>query len=394
MARFRARQQDVELLRSTYNRTKRLLEDAKESMIAQGVPEFVADEVVPELPEIGDVSEMSVAELRAAFVSRSDFDRTIRYMARLQREGRKDVQTDSSKGVTQLGYYGNLTAVKGDLNEEFEGVQLRYERKLLERNRMAESLRRLESMGIQMEKVPIEKSDPVSGVTTTAYSESRHPLYTYVPSNIESLYAYREAIARNESLAILPPEDTPEHAYVTELGSTREVRQRPRRMSPSQVAANIGVDTISDLRTSAYFENYSAVAFTTLPDEIASEIISYTDRIMQLSPQRRKEVYEMIADNPDDAGTIEYMYLDRSGTLSSKMKTILGFWRSKVAPMIDMEAKDETDMGYIDEVLEREGYNSTNAKNIYDEYQRRKRAGDALSMTFEDIRNLVRYGNL
>lgn len=394
MARFRVRQQDVELLRSTYNRTKRLLEDAKESMIAQGVPEFVANEVVPELPEIGNVSEMTVAELRATFVSRSDFDRTIRYMGRLQREGRKDVQTDPSKGVTQLGYYGNLTAVKGDLTEDFEGVQLRYERKLLERNRMAETLRRLESMGIQMEKVPIEKRNTETGEVTTAYSESRHPLYTYVPSNIESLYAYREAIARNETLAILPPEDTPDNAVVTELGSTRDVRQKPRKMSPTQVASNINVDTISDMRTSAYFENYSAVAFTTLPDEIASEIISYTDRIMQLTPQKRKEVYEMIADSPDDAGTIEYMYLDRSGTLSSKMKTILGFWRSKVAPMIDMEAKSETDMGYIEEVLEREGYNSTNAKNIYDEYQRRKRSGDALSMTFEDIRNLVRYGNL
>lgn len=394
MARFRARKQDVELLRSTYIRTKRLLEDARESMTAQGVPESIAKNVVPELPELKGISEMSVKSLQAQFVSRSDFDRTIRYMGRLQREGRKDVQTDSSKGVTQLGYYGNLTAVKGDLTEDFEGVQLRYERKLLERNRMAETLRRLESMGIQMEKVPIEKSDPVSSVTTQAYSESRHPLYTYVPSNIESLYAYREAIARNESLAILPPEDTPEYAYVTELGSTREVRQRPRRMTPSQVASNIGVDTISDMRTSAYFENYSAVAFTTLPDEIASEIISYTDRIMQLTPQKRKEVYEMIADSPDDAGTIEYMYLDRSGTMSSKMKTILGFWRSKVAPMIDMKAKDENDMGYIEEVLEREGYNSTNAKNIYDEYQRRKKSGDALSVTFEDMKNLVRYGNL
>lgn len=363
-------------------------------MVAQGVPEFVADEVVPELPEMGDVAEMSVAELRALFVSRSDFDRTIRYMRRLQREGRKEVSTDTSKGVTQLGYYGNLTAVKGDLADEFEGVQLRYERKLLERNRMKETLRRLGSMGISMERVPIEKIDPDTGEVMTAYSESRHPLYTYVPSNIESLYAYREAIARNESLAILPPEDIPENAVVTELGSTRDVRKRTRRMSPAQVAANVNADTIGDTRTSAYFENYSAVAFTTLPDEIAGEITSYTDRILQLSPQRRKEVYEMIADNPDDAGTIEYMYLDRSGTLSSKMKTILGFWRSKVAPMIGMEAKDENDIGYIEEVLEREGYNSTNAKNIYDEYQRRKKSGDALSVTFEDIRNLVRYGNL
>lgn len=394
MGRFRARQQDVEKMRSTYVRTRRLLEDARESMIAQGVPDFVADEVVPELPVMGDVSEMSVAELQTRFVSRADFDRTIRYMERLQREGRKDVQSDSSKGVTQLGYYGNLTAVKGDLAEDFEGVQLRYERKLIERNRMAESLRRLESMGIHIEKVPIEKRNPETGELTQAYSESRHPLYTYVPSNMESLYAYREAIARNESLAILAPEDVPENAVVMELGSHRDVRRKPRRMKPSQVVANIGADTISDRRTSAYFENYSAVANTVLPDEIAGEIASYTDRIRELSPQKRKEVYEMIADSPDDAGTIEYMYLDRSGTLSSKMKTILGFWRTKVAPMIDMKAKSENDMGYIEEVLEREGYNSTNAKNIYDEYQRRKKSGDALSVTFEDLKKLVVYGNL
>lgn len=392
MARFRVRQQDVDRFVSEYRRTRRILDDAKASMTAQGVPEFVAEDVVPELPDVGNISEMSVEELGLQFLTRSDYNRVMRYMERLQRESKKDVVTDESKNVTQLGYYGNLTAVRGDLNEDYEGVQLRYERRLLERGRLSESLRRLESMGITMMKSPIEKRDPETGEVTTAYSKSRHPLYTYVPSTLEDLQRYREAIQRNETLAILPPDELPENAIVEQLGASVPLRARQHRMRPPQVSERIGVDTVSDVRTSAYFANYAAIADTVLPNAISDEINAYVDAIMELPPQRRREIYEMIEDSPEDAGTMEYMYLDRSGTLSSKVQTILGYWRSMVAPKIDMEGVYESELSSMTDVLENEGFKAGSGQNVYDEYQRRKRAKESVSLSFADVREILRKG--
>ena len=392
MARFRVRQQDVDRFVSEYRRTRRILDDAKASMTAQGVPEFVVDEVVPELPDVGNISEMGVEELGLQFLTRSDYNRVMRYMERLQRESKKDVVTDESKNVTQLGHYGNLTAVKGDLNVDYEGVQLRYERRLLERGRLNESLRRLESMGISMRKSPIEKVDPETGEVSTAYSESRHPLYTYVPSTLEDLQRYREAIQRNETLAIIPPDELPENAIVEQLGSSVPLRARQRRMRPTQVSERIGVDTMTDVRTSAYFANYGAIADTVLPNAISDEINAYVGAIMDLPPQRRMEIYEMIEDSPDDAGTIEYMYLDRSGTLSSKVQTILGYWRSNVAPKIGMGGVYDSEIGSFTDVLENAGFNAGSGQNVYDEYQMRKRDGESVSISFADVREMLRNG--
>ena len=149
---------------------------------------------------------------------------------------------------------------------------------------------------------------------------------------------------------------------------------------------------MSDVRTSAYFANYGAIADTVLPNAISDEINAYVGAIMELTPQRRREVYEMIEDSPDDAGTIEYMYLDRSGTLSSKMQTILGYWRSKVAPMIDMKGVYKSELSSLTDVLESSGFKAGSAQNVYDEYQKRKRARESISLSFADVREILRNG--
>lgn len=392
MPRFTPRQSDVDKFVSAYRRTSRLLEDARESVTASGdVPEWLAADIVPALPEI-DVDELDTQGLRVEFATRDDFNRTMRYMDRLQRESRKDVNTDESKGITQLGYYGTLTAVRGDTVDGLEGVQVRRERGYIEQARQRESLRRLESQGVTMERVPIMKVDPETGEATQAYSSSRHPLYTYVPSTMEDLQRYRELINRNESLAILPPdaEELPEIAQVEQLGSYRPVRSRSRRMTGRDVAARVTSDTVADMRTTTYFENYALIAEALLPDTIAGEIRAYVAKIESMSPSRRKQVYEMIADTPDDAGSLDYLYHDMSASISTQVTNILKFWREKVAPEIGMKAPSETEVGSITVELEREGYMPDSGQALYDEYQRRKAKGKVTTFTFEDMRRLVK----
>lgn len=392
MPRFTPRQSDVEKFVSAYRRTSRLLEDARESVTASGdVPEWLAADIVPALPEI-DVDGLDTQGLRVEFATRDDFNRTMRYMERLQRESRKDVNTDESKGITQLGYYGTLTAVRGDTVDGLEGLQVRRERGYIEQARQRESLRRLESQGVSMERVPIMKVDPETGESTQAYSSSRHPLYTYVPSTMEDLQKYRELVNRNESLSILPPdaEELPEIAQVEQLGSYRPVRSRSRRMTGRDVARRISSDTVADMRTTTYFENYALIAEAVLPDTIAGEIRAYVDKIESMSPSRRKQVYEMIADTPDDAGSLDYLYTDRSASISTQVTNILRFWRETVAPEIGMKPPSDTEIGSVSVELEREGYVPDSGQALYDEYQRRKAKGKTTTFTFEDMRRLVK----
>lgn len=392
MPRFTPRQSDVDKFISAYRRTSRLLDDARDSVTASGdVPEWLAADIVPALPEI-DVDELDMQGLRVEFATRDDFNRTMRYMERLQRESRKDVNTDDSKGITQLGYYGTLTAVRGDTVDGLEGLQVRRERRYIEQARQRESLRRLESQGVTMERVPIMKVDPDTGEATQAYSSSRHPLYTYVPSTMEDLQKYRELINRNESLSILPPdaEELPEIAQVEQLGSYRPVRSRSRRMSGRDVAARISSDTVADMRTTTYFENYALIAEAVLPDTIAGEIRDYVSKIESMSPSHRKQVYEMIADTPDDAGSLDYLYHDMSTSISTQVTNILKFWRETIAPEIGMKPPSETEVGSISVELEREGYMPDTGQALYDEYQRRKAKGKVTTFTFEDMRRLVK----
>lgn len=392
MPRFTPRQSDVDRFSELYIDTYALLEDARESIERNtGVPEWFAKDVVPALPEM-EVENMTVEDLRVEFATRDDYNRMLRYMERLQRESKKEVHTNDSKNVKQMGEYGTLTAIKGDTTEGFEGLQVRRERGYIEQARQRESLRRLESQGVTMERVPIMKVDPETGEATQAYSSSRHPLYTYVPSTMEDLQRYRELINRNESLAILPPDadELPEIAQVEQLGSYRPVRSRSRRMTGRDVAARVTSDTVADMRTTTYFENYALIAEAVLPDTIAGEIRAYVDKIESMSPSRRKQVYEMIADTPDDAGSLDYLYHDMSASISTQVTNILKFWREKVAPEIGMKAPSETEVSSISVELEREGYMPDSGQALYDEYQRRKSKGKVSTFTFEDMRRLVK----
>lgn len=390
MARFSAftpRQSDVSKFRRVWSRTNTLLEDARESLASRNLPESAIDSIVPYIRNV-DVGGLDVEQLKQMFYTRDDFNRSIRYMERILRESKKEAVKDS----VQMGYYGNITAMRPDT---MEGVFVEAERRREDQKEQRMALSRLQNFyGVEMEKVPVLKVNPKTGEIVQAYTRSRHKLYTYVPKTPSMRELYAEAINRDSTLSIQQPEEAPEESYVEVFGEVVPTKKAYRHvMTPREVMERVTmVDERSDMRTLNYFENYDAIVSTVLPDEFANEISGYVSAIEDLSPSERAGIYDFISENSDDAGTIEYLYLDMSGTLHAKVQRVMNFWRERVAPRIGAKVPEDAMSTSIDDIadtMNRVGLYG-HGQQVYDEYQRRKAAGEAFSVTFEDLKSLVR----
>lgn len=391
MARFSAftpKQADVSKFRRVWSRTNTLLEDARKSLASRNLPESAIDSIVPYIRQV-DIGGLDVNQLKDMFYTRDDFNRSIRYMERILRESKREAFKDS----VQMGYYGNITAIRPDT---MEGVFVEAERRREGQKEQRMALSRLQNFyGVEMEKVPVLRVNPKTGEIVQAYTRSRHKLYTYVPKTPTMRELYAEAINRDSTLAIQQPEEAPDESYVEVFGEVVPTKKAYRHvMTPREVMERVTmVDERSDMRTLNYFENYNAIADTVLPEEFSNEISGYVQAIEELSPSERASIYEFVSKNSDDAGTLEYLYLDFSGGLHSKVQRIMTFWRNQVAPKIGVKLpKDAVDVNTsrLAEVMQREGLYENFGQRVYDEYQNRKAEGKAFSVTFEDLKSLVR----
>lgn len=385
---WRIQPKDVTRFRTAYVKAANVVEDAAEAMRSRALDDM-AERILPRLPDVGDDYE---AYMRGSMLTRRDYERNIRYLERIAKAARSEAPRDTR----QVSYYGKLTAIAYDeASGTYEGAFLRAEREARETQRRRRVERELKSMGIATKRVPLMAPDPLTGEVKKVYDRNRHVVTVTIPATPENRQRYAEAIAKDPSLEIPEPKVVPEGAHIEQYGDVVKVRKSKRKpMSAEKLAESLNTDMARDLSNRGYFFNYGAIVGTTLPPEIADEIDTYIDRINELSPAKRDEVYRFIRDHEEDAGTIEYLYLDRSGTMGSKVKNMMTFWRTQVAPMIGVsKPKDAASLTTtnLQAMLEREGYKAGGAQDISDEYKARRKSGDAESFTLEDIRKMI-YG--
>lgn len=382
--RIRIRPQDVGRYRTAYVRAKNILEDARESLRSRSLDQM-ADRILPQLPDVGsDVGEW----LSSNVLTRADYNRQLKYLERIAKASR----VREPKDTRQASYFGTLTAVAYDEETgEYEGAFLRRERAMMESRKRSKVEKALERRGIKTMRVPVLAPDPNTGEMKRVYDRNRHLVTVTVPATPENRERYREAINKNQSLE-LPTPVVPEGAHVEVFGDMVPVKRAARHVaSPESVMKGLSEDAMADMRTRGYFYNYGAIVDTTLPQQVSDEINEYVDIINDLSPAKRAEVYDYIESSPEDVGSIEYLYLDRSGSTFSKVSGVLKFWRYKVAPMIGAEIpKDAASASELETALESSGFKGGGAQTIYDEYQKAKQSGKDVSFTFEDIKEILR----
>lgn len=321
------------------------------------------------LPFVGDYEIHNTEALLSEFYNRADFDRE---KSRLRRIIRAGFEKPRKTGVVSIAP-DNATPltsfyVDGDGNI-YESQFMRREIRALERRRVQENVAKLKELGINFERREVIDTDTGKPM----YDENRHKVYALLPKTPMQMEDYRIAIQSHPDLAV-NTESFPSNAAVDLWGDVVKVSDAPYHyrgeFDYGDVYEYTRVSAKKAATTRRYFDNYRMLVDTTLPEAVSNEIDGYLDEIDSYGAETQDSLYDLIAYDEDVAGTIEFLYWDTSGSIGSKINTILTYWRSKVAPLLGMEPPDDT--YEIDASAAEMGIDLGGMYPIFAEYQRRR----------------------
>ena len=319
------------------------------------------------LPVIGYYDTATLGHLQETFTTRADFNREKSRLRRIikagegkPRKGTVSIAPDNPSQLTSfyIDEYGNPVMSQYAKREE----------SLIRSQENRRNMANLAKRGIEF--VRKEVRDKLTG--KTLYDENRHKITVMVPETPSMMEKYREVIQAQPERAVSKP-DVPATAVIDLWGDeTPVIGVETHHMSMKAMAKAVEVDARTARRSQLYFDNYQMLVDTTMPTSISDELDRYVGKVRAMSPQQQADIYDFIQDNGDDAGTLEYLYWDTSSSLPSKMQSIINFWRTKVAPMIGMDAQDEMELTEVEQDLGSFGYESNGLYPIFAEYQRRR----------------------
>ena len=339
-------------------------------------PSWNYDTVAELLPYVDTSDIYSVDDLSVKFMSRNDFNRQVKYYERITKAGESKPRRTTIP-ITQMAQ-SNLTSFYFDESGNIdESAFIRTESRNLQARARQRAVRRLRDRGIELEKVEVWDSEG-----NQVKNEWGKPVYMYVPATGQNLARFREEIQRDPTLNPRPPREAL-GGKVQILGDLVDVSLVTRyKLSPQQISKGILSDVESTLRVQNYFANYSDIVNSVLPDSIAEELTGYIEAIFRQSPEKQAQIYEIILSDPEsDAGTIEYLYLDKSGKVETRLKNIVNYWRTKIAPELGIEPPEgEIDLSELD-------MPSTGAYSLKELYHQKSK-GEQLRTTIEDLREM------
>lgn len=371
---------------------------AAQNAVRTAYETLTTDTVLPEdfvrehLPYIAEPEHGSSTRqmLQRSFATRADFEMELRYLNRVVRASKAKPTKKSI--ATVYDNSSQLTSFYLDAEGfPMESVWERAEESIVrqrENRRALETLK--EAYGVEMTRTPLIRVDPDTGERKEVRDESRHVVYTYVPATPRNANRYMEAIQADPSLQVEAPREANQPTvYVDFLGDleranrithARRAIETPQR----RYERTYNVDRETDRRNQLYFENYRDIIDTALPDTIADEMDSYFDALQQASPAVRESVYRRMAVDRSagyEMGDLEFLYLDRAGTLSAKVARVVNYWRETVAPKLKPYISPEFDEGltlesvseeWVSEQLQRSGYILGSGQTVMGEYRAEK----------------------
>lgn len=336
-----------------------------------GLDEDTARSLLPEVDTFSDpddyYSTANVESLHDAFVNRADFDREKARLRRIITAGKGK----PNRNVVSLtpDNANQLTSFYVDDEGNIELSQYaRKEMNMIRRVQNQKRKKRLESYGIEFTKE--EVLDPVT--LKPMRDEYGHKITVDIPASPMNLERYQEVIQYQPELGL--DRNKGGEGLINMYGDLVDVPEiEYHNMTMHEMRESVNVDAKAMERTARYFDNYKTLVDTTMPTSISDEIDGYIREIGYLPYSEQEELYEFIQYGGDDAGSIEYLYWDTTTALPQKMANILNFWRSKVAPKLGMEEREEIDLVDVQNELIDYGYTSNGLHPIFAEYQRRRK---------------------
>lgn len=357
-----------------------------------GIDSTMVDAILPFIPELNLDEDKKLYGAGGIFRTRADYERNLRYLDRLNRAigsewtGRGTTTFEGILPTQVTSFYVSDDSIQTEF--------MRREQSLAERNRNRENMQRLAERGILMEKVPVYKSyDTETGEGVVLYDENRHPVMRYVPKTPEMSRRYFYEVQKQQGLEIIQP-DVPVDAVYEQFGDVVPVDKSVKRtISKANMKQALSRDAYRQDSTELYFRNMKAIIDTTLPDNISSKFNDVFNQILKENPKDMYELYRMIdAEAGDDIASLDFLYRDNAIKASAKINQIYKVFKDKIAPrlsskvnMENISTAEEWEEQLADIPALSEG------QNIYSEYQRRKKEGEASSVTMEELKQLRGY---
>lgn len=344
------------------------------------LPNFDArlvDSLLPELPTIDVLSEEARAlslythsytdskgiehDVSGVFMSRSDYENTLAYLERINREA-------ALAFADQPSTLTSFVQADSGIETEFMARETQY----YVQRQNSRRRKKLEEEGIHMVQVPVYHMNE-DGDLVQSYTPSGRKLMQWVAETPNQQAQYTRMITEQQDLRVMQPV-IPEGSYITQFGDLKQAETTgTRHYSARKIAQSLTSDYLDALRVEGYFANMQEVVDTVLPDYMSDELDRLFEAIQQESPERMQEIYRAMAGKGEYSGlynedeptitimTLDYLYPDIGLSPFKNVQLLVNNLNNIVLPMLSREIEpigelQETELS-IEEMHDMEGGN-------------------------------------
>ena len=369
------------------------LERSREELLS--IPGFdarLADEQLPQLPDIDLSADMPLYPSRSnpngVFASRSDYERTLRYLDRINRAASASY-SNPSLGTPEGIATTLLTSfiMNDDTGDVIQSEFMRRESALITRRENARRLQELRDAGIEMVQVPVYNLNRDTGELEQIWTESGHKLMQWVPATPESQRRYFYLTRQSKDLTMIQP-PIPQDAVIDMWGDVVPAQvTTEKRYTPEQVAKAQQRDKQQEISTWGYFANMQSVIDDVLPSVISEKFDPVFNQLLQEPFEVQQQVYELLSgkgryaymsDTVADIMDFDYFYRGISTSAAVKLATLYDVFRNRVVPLLsrDVNMGEETyTADDFEEMYDEDSEVLSQGQNIFERYQALKSQG-------------------
>jgi len=380
-------------IESAFEQAERNLQIARQELINRGFDDRLADEMLPQLPDIdfrGNLPLTSSTGARSVFASKKDMDTVQRYLDRINTDIVSAMEGGNIADALMLTF---VSDEEGETQSRFmqreEGYSFRREQ--------SRRLAALKEQGIEMVQTPVYRINSETGELEQVWTESRHKLMQWVPATPAAERKLNAVTRQQTNLRPLNPE-TPDDAVVDMWGDIVPATRTQFKQSSQQIARSLQQDYLDALKVEGYFANMKGILDAVLPSGMSDTLDPVFEQIMRESPERMFEIYQAMAgkgkySDLDDATEfivdLDWIYSDLGTNTSGKMYALFNVMQSRVLPLLS-EYIDMPVMGSADEFEEMFAADIpalAEGDNIFAHYQALRQEGKVTGIPFSQLRD-------
>lgn len=379
-------------IESAFEQAERNLQIARQELINRGFDARLADEMLPQLPDIdfrGNLPLVSSTGARSVFASKKDMDTVERYLDRINTDITSALDGGNIADALMLSFVSD----EGETQSRF----MQREESYAFRREQSRRLAALKEQGIEMVQTPVYRINSETGELEQVWTESRHRMMQWVPATPAAERKLNAATRQQANLRPLNPE-TPDDAVIDMWGDIVPATRTQFKPTSQQIARSMQQDYQDALKIEGYFANMKEILDVVLPSGMSDTLDPVFEQIMRESPQRMYEIYQAMAgrgkySDLDDATEfivdLDWIYSDLGTNTAGKMYALFNVMQSRVLPLLS-EYIDMPVMGSADEFEEMFAADIpalAEGDSILAHYQARRSEGLASGIPFSQLRD-------